>query len=202
MKTFVSSALIAGSLIALSTPAVAQQAPAAVVVVVDTDRVYRECTACRTASTQLQSRVQQLQTRQTTLEGQLRPEGQAIQAAVQALAGKEPDAALRTRAQAFQKRQADANQELSQGQQNLQSIQANVLRQIDERLRPAINQVMAARGANIAVDTDATLARATAVDVTNDVLAALNRTLTTVSLTPLPAGQQPQQQQQQRPQGR
>jgi Skp family chaperone for outer membrane proteins len=200
MKTLLSTLLVASSLIAVPTAAIAQQAPAAVIIVVDSDRVYRECTACRTATTQLQSRVTALQTRQTTLEGQLRPEGQSIQAAVQALAGKEPDAALRTRAQAFQTRQQAANKELTDGQQNIQSIQANVLRQIDERLRPAITQVMTARGANLAIDVDATLARSNGVDVTNDVLAALNRTLTTVSLTPLPANQRPAQQQ--RPQGR
>jgi Skp family chaperone for outer membrane proteins len=200
MKTLLSTLLVASSLIAVPTAAIAQQAPAAVIIVVDSDRVYRECTACRTATTQLQGRVTALQTRQTTLEGQLRPEGQSIQAAVQALAGKEPDAALRTRAQAFQTRQQAANKELTDGQQNIQSIQANVLRQIDERLRPAITQVMTARGANLAIDVDATLARSNGVDVTNDVLAALNRTLTTVSLTPLPANQRPAQQQ--RPQGR
>ena len=100
MKTQIAAALVAVS--ALATPALAQRAPAAVVVVVDTDRVYRECNACRTAQTQLQSQVQALRTRQQTLEGQLRPEGTAIQQAVTALAGKQPDAALQNRAKAFQ----------------------------------------------------------------------------------------------------
>ncbi len=200
MKTFFSTALLGAAVLSAPTVAFAQaRAPAAVIVVVDSDRIYRECNACRTASTQLQSRVTALQTRQTTLEGQLRPEGQAIQTAIQALAGKEPDAALRTRAQAFTTKQQAANQELSTGQQNIQSIQANVLRQIDARLRPAINQVMTARGANLALDVDATLARSNGVDVTTDVLAALNASLPSVTLTPLPAGQQPQQQ---RPTGR
>ena len=190
------AALLAGATV-LPSAAVAQRAPAAVVVVVDTGRIYRECNACRTAQTQLQSRVTALQARQQTLTNELRPEGQAIQAAIQALNGRQPDAALRTRAQAFQTKQDQATQELSRSQQNLQSIQANVLQQINARLNPAISQVMTARGANMAVDVDATLAHAPAVDVTADVLAALNRTLTSVALTPLPA-----QQQQQQPQGR
>jgi Skp family chaperone for outer membrane proteins len=195
MKTIVITAALAAS--ALATPAIAQQrAPAAVIVVVESERIYRECTACRTAQTQLQSQVSGLQARQKTLADQIRPEGQSIQAAIGALAGKQPDAALRARVEAFQKKQEAANQELQRSQQNIQSIQANVLRQINTRLQPAISQVMAARGANLAVDTDATLARSQGLDVTADVLAALNRTLPSVSLTPLPANQQ------QQPQGR
>ncbi|HYC66262.1 MAG TPA: OmpH family outer membrane protein [Reyranellaceae bacterium] len=197
MKKLVTAAALAASTIALAAPATAQRAPAAVIVVVDSDRVYRDCNACRTAQTQLQSQVTAFQNQQQTLANQLRPEGEAIQNAVNALQGKQPDQALRTRIQAFQQRQEQANQQLARTQQNIQSIQANVVRQIDAQLRPAINQVMAARGANLAVDVDATLAHGATLDVTNDVLAALNRVLPSVSLTPLP-----QQQQQQTPQGR
>ena len=196
MKTYLAAAMVAAS--ALAAPAMAQRAPAAVVVVVDTDRIYRDCNACRTAQTQLQSQVTALRTRQQTLETQLRPEGQAIQTAVNALAGKQPDTALQNRVRTFQQRQETANQELARGQQNIQSIQANVLRQINERLQPAINQVMTQKGANLAVDVDATLAHGTAVNATNEVLAALNASLPSVSVTPLPQ----QQQQQQTPQGR
>ena len=195
MKIHLAAALVAVS--ALSAPVMAQRAPAAVAIVVDTNRVYRECNACRTAQTQLQSQVQALRTRQQTLETQLRPEGQAIQTAVNALAGKQPDTALQNRIRAFQQRQETANQELARGQQNIQSIQANVLRQINERLQPAINQVMTQKGANLALDVEATMAHGTAVNATNEVLAALNATLPSISVTPLP--QQPQQQ---TPQGR
>jgi outer membrane protein len=196
MKNRIAAALIAAS--ALAAPAMAQRAPATITVVVDTDRIYRDCNACRTAQTQLQTQLGTLRTRQQTLEGQLRPEGQAIQTAVNALAGKQPDAALQNRVKAFQQKQEQANQELAKGQQNIQSIQANVVRQINERLQPVINQVMTAKGANLAVDVAATLAHSQATDVTNDVLAALNTALPAVSLTPLPQ----QQQQTTPPQGR
>jgi Skp family chaperone for outer membrane proteins len=188
MKTIIAAALFAAT--ALATPALAQRAPAAVVVVVDTDRIFRDCNACRTAQTQLQGQVTTLRTRQQTLEGQLRPEGQSIQTAVNALAGKAPDAALQNRIKAFEQRQDAANQELAKGQQNIQSIQANVVRQISEKLKPAINQVMTQKGANLAVDMGSTLAHGTGTDVTNEVLAALNTSLPAVSLTPLPPQQQ------------
>ena len=193
MKTILTIAALAAGALAIPSAAVAQRSPGAVIVVVDSDRIYRDCTACKTAQTQLGTRVTALQTRQQTLTNQLRTEGQAIQTAIQALAGKAPDAALRARAEAFQKKQDDANQELSRGQQGLQSIQANVVRQINARLNPVINQVMTARGANIAVDTNATLAHSQTTDVTAEVLAGLNRALPSVTLTPLPAqAQQPQ----------
>ncbi|MDQ3483168.1 MAG: OmpH family outer membrane protein [Pseudomonadota bacterium] len=182
--------------IAVPSAAQAQRAPAAVVVVVDSDRIYRDCNACRTAQAQLRTQATALQTRQQTLANQLRPEGQAIQTAIQALNGREPDAALRQRAQTFQQRQEQANQELGRTQQNLQSIQANVVRQIEERLSPVINQVMTQRGANLAVDVNATLAHAQGLNVTDAVIAALNAVLPSLSVTPGP--QQPQQQ----PQGR
>lgn len=197
MNNRIAAALIAAT--ALAAPAMAQRAPAAIAIVVNTDRIYRDCNACRTAQTQLQSQVTALRTRQQALEAQLRPEGQAIQTALSALAGKQPDAALQNRAKAFQARQDQANQELQRSQQNIQSIQANVVRQINERLQPVITQVMTQKGANIAVDEGSTLAHSQATDATNDVLAALNTALPAVSLTPLPQQQQPQQQ---NPQGR
>jgi len=176
----------------------AQRATPTLAVVVDSNRVYRDCNACRTAQAQLQSQVTALQTRQQTLMNQLRPEAQAIQAAINALGGKEPDAALRARAQAFQQRQEQAQQELARTEANIQSIRANVSRQIDERFGPAVRQVMTQAGANLALDVGSTIAHAPALDVTNAVLAAVNATLPTLSLTPLPQ----QQQQQQQPQGR
>ena len=193
MKTMISLIALAASAAILPSAAIAQRAPAAVVVVVDTDRIYRDCTACKTAQAQLQSQVTALQARQQTLTGQLRPEGQAIQTAVDALGGKAPDATLRARVQAFQAKQEQANQELGRSQQNLQSIQANVVRQINARMNPVITQVMTAKGANLAIEVGATLAHSQTVDVTADVLAGLNRALPSVSLTPLPAqAQQPQ----------
>jgi outer membrane protein len=185
-------ALVALGAVALTAPSVApaQRVPGAVVAVVDTGRIYSECTACRAAQTALQGQVTSLQTRQRTLAQQLQTEGKPIQDAVNALNGKQPDAALQGRIRAFQQREQQANQELQTGQQRIQSIQANVLRQLNERLGPIINQAMTARGANLAVDVDQTLAHGTGTDITNDVLARLNSAVPSVSVTPLPQQQQ------------
>lgn len=198
MRNILMSAVLAASVATIPAAASAQRLPAAVVAVVDTGRIYQECTACRSAQTQMQTQVQTLSNRRQTLMNQLQPEGKALGEAVEKLAGKQPDAALRQRIEAFQQRQNQANEELGQAQQRLQSIQANVLRQINERLDPIINQTMTARGATIALAVDSTLAHSQSTDITNDVLARLNQALPAVSLTPLPQ----QQQQQQQPQGR
>ncbi|MEO5640346.1 MAG: OmpH family outer membrane protein [Sphingomicrobium sp.] len=163
-------------------PTAAQAAPANIVVV-ETERVYAECTACKSAQAQLQSQANALQARQTALAAPLKTEAQTLQTAVDALGGKAPDAALQARATAFQTRQNNANQELQRLQQNLQATQANVLRQINAKLGPAINQVMVAKGANLAMDANTTLARGASLDVTSDVLAALNASLPSVSVT-------------------
>ncbi|MEA3002822.1 MAG: hypothetical protein QOH81_1610 [Sphingomonadales bacterium] len=180
----------------------AGRAPAATIVIVDTDRVFSECTACRAASAQLQAMINSAQQRAQTLRGPIQTEAQAIDQAAGALqnqaAGPAKTAAqtaLQTRYNALQTRQNQANQELGQLDQNIQSTRANVARQINERLGPIYQQVMNAHGANLAVETSATLAHAPSLDVTNEVLTSLNAALPSVSVTPMPApppGQQPQ----------
>ena len=196
MTKHFAAALIAAS--ALTAPATAQRVPAAAVAVVDTDRIGAECTACRAASQQIQQREQQLRTRAQTLATQLQTEGKPIQDAIDALKGKQPDAALQQRVTAFQTKQRTAQQELQNSERTLQSTQMHVNQQIGARLRTIIATVAAQRGANVAVSKDATLFAASTVDVTDTVLAQLNQQLPAVSITPLPQ----QATQQQNPQGR
>ncbi|HEV2747482.1 MAG TPA: OmpH family outer membrane protein [Allosphingosinicella sp.] len=189
-------AALAALSLAVPAAAPAQRLGGAVIAVVDTGRVFRECNACRTAMTQLQARGNQLRQRTQQLTQPLQTEGQSIQAAVRALNGRQPDAALQQRITAFEGKRTSAAQEVQRGQQNLESIQASVNQQIGARLGPILNQVMQTRGATLIVDKGATLANSPALDVTADVLAQLNQQLPSVSLTPLA---RPQQQQ---PQGR
>ena len=178
---------------AVPAAAQAQRVPAAAVAVVDTDRISRECTACRAAATQLQTQETTLRTRAQQLQTQLSTQGQPLQTAVSALNGKQPDAALQQRITAYQTLERNAQQELANGQRNLQSTQVNVSQQIGARLRPIIATVAQARGANVAVEAGSTLFVAPALDITNEVLTQLNQQLPSVSVTPLPqAQQQPQ----------
>jgi len=148
------------------------------------------------AAAQLQTQGNTLRSRAQTLQTQLQTQGQPIQTAVAALNGRQPDAALQGRITAFQTQQNNAQQELARSEQNLRSTQAHIQQQIGTRLGPIINTVMTSRGANLAVDRNATLAAAPALDITSEVLAQLNQQLPSVSVTPLPQSQQTQ------PQGR
>ncbi|HWT12176.1 MAG TPA: OmpH family outer membrane protein [Allosphingosinicella sp.] len=202
----------AAAALALAIPAAAQaqQLPPAVVAVVNTDRIMQQCTACAAANQQLQAQVQQLQQRAQALGTPLQTEEAALQTAVRALPqGQQPDAALTARIQTFQTSQQNAQREIQTRQEQIQRNVAFVRQQIGQRIEPAVTQVMQQRGANIAMDTNATLAIAGAVDVTDAVLAVVNQNSAALNVNApppqqAPAQQQPQQQQQQqrRPQGR
>jgi Skp family chaperone for outer membrane proteins len=196
---------VALSALALAMPAAAfaqARTPAAIGGVVETDRITQECTACRAASTQLQGLLTSGQQRAQQLAQPLQAEQQSIQQAAQAAqalpagaARTAQENALRARVQGLDARQQQANQEIQRIEQNLQSTRANVSRQIFDRLNPIISQTMTTHGANLAVDVNQTLAHAPALNVTNEVLAALNTALPSVSVTPMPqapAAQQPQ----------
>jgi len=130
-----------------------------------------------------------------TLAAPLQTEGKSLQTAIDALAGKEPDAALQARIKAFQAKQQQGAQEIQRQQQQIQANQQYVQKQIAEKLGPIYTQVMQRRGANIMVEIGTTLASASGIDVTTDVLTALNTAMPSLQTTaPAPArpAQQPQ----------
>ena len=172
----------------------AQAIPGAVIAVVDLEKVSSECTACKAAKTALEGQVTALKSREATLAAPLKTEGQSLQTAVEALKGKEPDAALQARIKAFQAKQQQGAQEIARQTNQIQRNQAYVSQQISTKLGPIYQQVMQRRGANVMVEAGATLASSANLDVTNDVLAALNQQLPSVATTApaAPAQQQPQ----------
>jgi len=180
MKTLFKSAALASALLVAPVAAHAQQAPAAVIVVVDRQKVFAECTACKSAQTQLQAQATSIQQRAQQLGQPLQTEAEAIQ---KAAGGKAPDAALQARIQALQTKENSANQEIQGRQQTFQRNRAYVAQQITAKLEPIVTSVMQKRGANIALDSDMTIASSASIDVTNDVLAQLNTQLPSVSVT-------------------
>ena len=165
------------------------------VAVVDLEKVQSQCTACKTAAAALRSQVQALQTRGQSLGTPLQTEQKSIQSAIDALNGKEPDAALQARITAFQNKQQQGQQEITRQQTQIQRNQQYIAQQIQTKLGAIYQQVMQRRGANVMVEAGTTLASSAGLDVTNDVLTALNAQLPSV-VTTAPA------QAQQKPQGR
>jgi Skp family chaperone for outer membrane proteins len=174
---------LAASLVALPTLASAQALSAPVIAVVDIQRATGGCNACKTALTQLEGQINALKSLQASLEGPLRTEAAALQTAAAALNGKAPDAALQARATAFEKKQSDAQRQLAARDQAFQRNRSYVLQQIGAKLSPALTAVMAKRGANVMIDAANVVRAAPGVDVTNDVIAALNASLTTIATT-------------------
>jgi Skp family chaperone for outer membrane proteins len=189
MNNLLANAALVAAILA-PTAAQAQAVPPAIIAVVDLDKVTSNCNACKTAAATLRSQVTGLQNREKSLATPLQTEGKTLQAAVDALNGKEPDAALQARIKAFQTRQQQGAQELSSQQSQIQRNQAYIQKQILDKLGPIYSQVMTKRGANIMVEVGSTLATSQSVDVTNDVLAALNAALPTLNTT-APAAAQP-----------
>jgi outer membrane protein len=208
MKKLTIGMLATATALTLSVAAHAQQLPQAVVGVVDTDRIIRECTVCVAANTQLQSQVQQYQQRQQALGAPLQTEEQALQTAVNAIPqGGQPDAALQQRVRTFETNRQNATRELQGRQQQLQRNVEFVRQQIAQRLQPAIQQVMQQRGATVMLDSGAVLSAAPTLDVTAAVLAVVNQNTAPLNVNAPPQQQQPApaqqpQQQQRRPQGR
>ena len=193
MKTLLISSALAAAIIAPSA-ASAQTIPSAVIAVVDLERVTGDCNACKTAAAALRNQVTAVQNRQQALAGPLQTEQKAIQTQIDALNGKAPDAALQARAKAWETKRQQDSEELAKQQAQVQANQQYIQKQIQDKLGPIYQQVMQRRGANVLLETGSTLAAASAVDVTNDVLAGLNAALPTISTTApaAPAKSQPQ----------
>jgi Skp family chaperone for outer membrane proteins len=187
MKTMIKSATLVAAIAFAPVAAQAQQAPAAVIVTVDTQKIFAECNACKAAQTQLQAQATAIQQRAQALGQPLQTEAEAIQ---KAAGGKAPDAALQARIKALQTKEAAGQQELQGRQQTFQRNRAYVAEQVNAKLDPIITQVMQKRGANIAVDSAATLAASSSIDVTADVMAQLNTALPSVGVN-APAQAQP-----------
>jgi len=176
-------AALAVSTLLVPAAASAQALAAPVVAIVDIQRAQTQCNACKTALTQLESQLAGLRALQASLETPLRTEAAALQTAGQALAGRAPDAALQARARAFETKQADAQRQLAAREATFQRNRAHVLQQINTRLEPAVASVFTRRGASVMLDASQVIRSAPGLDVTADVLAALNASLTTISTT-------------------
>jgi len=182
MKTLLLPAALAASVIAPAA-ASAQAIPAATVAVVDLEKVTANCTACKTANAALRAQATAQENREKGLIAPLQTEQKAIQAAIDALKGAEPDAALQARVKAFQTKQQQAQETATRGRQQIQRNQAYISQQISAKMGPIYQQVMTRRGANLMIEAGSTLAAGASLDVTNDVLAGLNAALPSVQTT-------------------
>ena len=163
--------------LAATAPAVlqAQQLPAPVIAVINTDQIFGTCTQCVAATAQLQAQANTLQTRLQTLQNQVSAEGSALEPLVRALNGAQPDAALAARLNAFRAMQQNAENEIGATRERIQRNLNFVRQQIGQRIQPAITTVSQQRGATIVMDSSQVLNASPALDITPAVLAIVNQ---------------------------
>ncbi|WOK36762.1 OmpH family outer membrane protein [Sphingomonas sp. C3-2] len=177
--------------------------------VVDDNKAVLDSNAFKTAMTQMQTtykaQIDQLNARRTALQGELQPLINAYQTA--AKAPNATEASVRPSAEALQKKNAAAEQELNRLSEPVALSRAYVLEQIAPKMDEAVRGAMRAKQVDLVVVPGATVAYQPAADITAAVTTELNRLVPSANIVP-PAGWRPGQQQQapaapaQQPQGR
>ena len=154
--------------------------PAAVIAVVDLDRVTDRL-QCLQDGASRPSQPGHVARRAAKSRSRLRSqtEQKSIQAAIDALEGQGARRGAPGARQGVPDQAPAGAQELAGQQEQIQRNQQYIQKQIEDKLGPIYQQVMQRRGANVLLEVGATLATSTSVDVTNDVLAALNSALPT-----------------------
>ena len=177
-------ALPATAGLTLSAPLAAQSRGAAGVV--DLEKVVQGSTAYSAAINQINTtyaaNIQQLQQIQTTANSQLQP------IVTQARAEQAKPAPNQSQLQTLQ---AQANQIQQQAQAQAQQLnqpieiaRAYVADQVSQAIRPAVQRVATNRKVPMVLSAEAALYTDPASDLTNDVIAELNRSLPQVGISP------------------
>ena len=198
-KIFTASALAIAALSVSPIVAVPAAAQAKAVAVADLRAAAARSNAFTVASQQIQTtykaQIDQQETRGQTLQAELN----VLVAKYNEEAKKTPQnqAALQAAAKAVQDKRQAATAELQRISAPIDLAVAYVEDQISVRMNEAIKAAMTAKKVDLLVNPEAVLARENNVDITDAVVAEINKLLPNVSITP-PAGYQPGQLVQQR----
>ncbi len=177
--------MIALALASVAVPAMAQQLPPAVIVLVDQQEMIDGSAAAKAATVELKPKADTLQARVNTLRTTLGSEEKTLRD-TQPGQGAPPAAitAWQTKVRDFQTRQQQAEQEVQRRQAEIQASQQWIVKQINDAAQPIIGQIMRERGASIAMEERSTIQHTPGIDITADVLARLDKALPKVSITP------------------
>lgn len=198
-KILVASALAVASLSVSPMLAVPAAAQAKAVAVADVRVAAGRSNAFTVASQQIET------THKATIDQQ-QTRGQTLQAEINVLIAKyneevkktpQNQTTLQAAGKALQDKRQAANAELTRIGAPVDLAIAYVEDQISLRMNEAIKAAMTAKKVDLLLNPDAVLARENNVDITEAVIAEINRILPNVSITP-PAGYQPGQLVQQR----
>ncbi len=190
MKTIFKAALLAAApVLAMATPAQAQAVDG--IAVADIQGAVQKSAAFITAMNQMKTtyatQITTFETRSKALQAEIAPLVTAFQAAQKS---NTPQATLQTQYNAIQTKQQAAQAELQRLSAPIARAQGYVEEQIGAKLDAAIKAAMIAKKVNLVLNPQATISYQPSVDITDAVVAELNRTVPAVGITP-PAGWQP-----------
>ncbi len=181
--------------VAMAVPA---QAQVSAVAVVDPEAAMNNSNAWKAAATQLQTaykpQLDQAEARRTAIQAELQPMVTAFDTARRAPNANE--AALRTQAEAIQRKEQAGNAEIQQITMPFARARAYAIEQLQGQLRGAIDAAAKRKNASLVVLPSDVVYMLPAADITAEVTIDLNRLIPAVSITP-PANWQPGAQQQQ-----
>jgi Skp family chaperone for outer membrane proteins len=191
MKTIFKAALLAAAPVALAIPAIAQAQAVDGIAVADIQGAVQKSAAFVTAMNQMKTtyapQIAAFESRSKALQTEIAPLVTAFQAAQKA---NTPQATLQVQYTAIQKKQQSAQAELQGLSAPIARAQGYVEEQIGAKLDAAIKAAMVAKKVNLVLSPQATISYQPSVDITDAVVAELNRTVPAVGITP-PAGWQP-----------
>ena len=191
MKTIFKAALLAAAPVAIAIPVAAQAQAVDGIAVADIQGAVQKSAAFITAMNQMKTtyatQITTFETRSKALQAEIAPLVTAFQAAQKA---NTPQATLQTQYNAIQQKQQAAQAELQRLSAPIARAQGYVEEQIGAKLDGAIKAAMVAKKVNLVLNPQATISYQPNVDITDAVVAELNRTVPTVGITP-PAGWQP-----------
>lgn len=175
------SGLALASFVSIASLSAASAGTPAVILIVNSDQLFAQSKVGQNVRAQIQTLSKKLQSDSTKAENSLKAEAKKL--GEQRALLKEEDFAKKV--QAFQKKEQETQQSLQARGQALQ-LGSNVARnKIEETIRPIFADVLKAHGANILLDQSTVLAGGVDLDVTAEIVKALDAKLTAVAVKPV-----------------
>jgi Skp family chaperone for outer membrane proteins len=183
---FVSRALaglaVASFVSGASMTAASAAAPTAIIVIVNSEQLFAQSKVGQSVRTQIQALAKKLQAEGKSKEEALKDEAKKLGEQRALLS----EADFGKKVQAFEQKQQDTQRAMQQKSQELQLGSNKARGEIEAAIRPIFADIMKAHGANILLDQSVVLAGGVDLDVTAEVLKALDAKLTTVTVKPVP----------------
>ncbi|MGB3809533.1 MAG: OmpH family outer membrane protein [Parvibaculum sp.] len=153
-----------------------------VIVIVNSEQLFGQSKVGQNVRTQIQALAKKLQAEGKKSEDALKAEAKKLSEQRALLS----EADFGKKVQAFEQKQQDLQRTMQEKGQELQLGSNKARGEIEAAIRPIFADVMKKHGANILLDQSVVLAGGVDLDVTAEVLKALDAKLTTVDVKPVP----------------